>query len=202
MRKGVAIMFLSLMASLLGFGKADERPAAVSIVGETVVPLYGISVTKIDGTKTALGEYKGDLLLIVNVASKCGFTGQYEGLQALYEKYADQGFKVLGFPANNFMNQEPGSNEEIAKFCSAKFNVTFPMFEKISVKGKDMHPLYQFLTSEKLNPGFGGEIGWNFNKFLISREGRVIGRFGSRTAPNDEELISMIEKGLMGAEPK
>jgi len=158
--------------------------------------IYDFQVTTIDGDSLTLKEYQGKLLLIVNVASKCGFTKQYEGLQELYERYKDKGLVVLGFPANNFLNQEPGTNEEIKNFCSTTFNVSFPMFEKISVKGKDIHPLYQFLTDKKTNPEFGGKISWNFNKFLISKEGKITGRFGTRKKPLDQEIIDLIEKNL------
>ena len=158
--------------------------------------LYEFQMNDIDGKPVKLETYQGKVLLLVNVASKCGFTPQYEGLQALCNRFKDRGFEVLGFPANNFMGQEPGTNEEIKQFCSLKYHVTFPMFEKISVKGQDQHPLYAYLTSETTNPGFAGEISWNFNKFLISREGKVIGRFGSRTEPEDPQLVEAIEQAL------
>ena len=158
--------------------------------------VYDCAVKQIDGTSTNLAGYKGRVLLIVNVASKCGFTGQYAGLQKLYETYKDRGLVVLGFPANDFLGQEPGTNEEIAQFCSLKYHVTFPMFEKITVKGRDMHPLYQCLTDKATNPQFGGAITWNFNKFLIGRDGRIVARFGSRTKPDDQDLIKAIEDGL------
>ncbi len=125
----------------------------------------------IDGKEVALKKYKGDVLLIVNTASKCGYTPQYEGLQAIYEKYKAQGFYVLGFPANNFGGQEPGKESEIKEFCESKYKVTFPMFAKISVKGEDQHPFYNFLTAKETNPKFSGDISWNFNKFLINRKG-------------------------------
>ena len=158
--------------------------------------IYGFVMKNIDGQDVPLEQYKGKALLIVNVASKCGFTPQYQGLQALYEKYKDRGFLVLGFPANNFLWQEPGSNEDIKQFCSLKYNVTFPMFAKISVRGKDQHPLYQYLTDKKTNPEFGGKISWNFNKFLIDRQGKIAARFDSRTAPEAPEVAKAIEKAL------
>jgi glutathione peroxidase len=139
---------------------------------------------------------KGKVLLIVNVASKCGFTGQYEGLQELYTTYSNRNFAVLGFPANDFLGQEPGTEAEIQSFCTLTYGVTFPMFAKILVKGKDMHPLYKFLTSKETNPEFGGAISWNFNKFLIGRDGATVGRFGSRTKPEDKELVEAVEKAL------
>ena len=162
----------------------------------TMKNIYDIEVTTISGPPVKLEQYKGKTMLIVNTASKCGFTGQYEGLQTLYETYKDQGFVVLGFPSNDFLKQEPGSNEEIAGFCKLNYGVTFPMFEKISVKGKQQHELYAYLISKETNPQFSGKISWNFNKFLISKEGSVIGRFGSRTSPEDEELIQAIEEVL------
>ena len=158
------------------------------------------TVKNIEGREVALSEYKGKVILIVNVASRCGFTPQYEGLQKLHERYKDAGLVVLGFPANNFMNQEPGSDAEILEFCSARFHVTFPMFSKISVKGPDIHPLYKFLTSEETNPGHAGAISWNFNKFLIGRDGAALARFGSRDAPESSEVMQAVEKAL-GAPP-
>ncbi len=154
--------------------------------------VYDLTVESIEGKPQPLSAYKGQVLLIVNTASKCGFTKQYAQLQPLYEKYKEKGFAVLGFPANNFMGQEPGTNEEIQQFCTTKFNVTFPMFGKISVKGKDIHPLYAWLTA---HPN-GAPVSWNFNKFLIGRDGNLIAHFGSRTEPDAAELIAAIEKAL------
>lgn len=161
-----------------------------------VKTIYDIEVTTISGTPVKMEHYKGKTLLIVNTASKCGFTGQYEGLQKLYETYQDQGLVILGFPSNDFLKQEPGSNEDIAGFCKINYGVTFPMFEKISVKGKQQHALYAFLTSKETNPEFAGKISWNFNKFLIAKDGTVINRFGSRTAPEDQSLVDAIEGAL------
>ncbi len=158
--------------------------------------IHDFTVKSIDGRDVKLESYKGKVLLIVNTASKCGFTKQYDGLQELYEKYEKDGLVVLGFPANNFMNQEPGSNEEIQNFCRLNYGVTFPMFEKISVGGKDIHPLYKYLTDKKTNPKFAGKITWNFNKFLISKDGKIINRFSTPTKPMDKEVISAIEEAL------
>ena len=158
--------------------------------------LYDISVQPIQGESISLNEYRGKTLLIVNTASRCGFTGQYEGLQTLYEKYQNQGLVVLAFPSNNFMGQEPGSNESIATFCETRFQITFPLFAKIDVKGKNQHPLYKWLTSKENHPSYGGGVSWNFNKFLISPEGELINRFGSRIAPNQKQLIAAIEQAL------
>ena len=155
--------------------------------------LYDFNVQTIDGKPASLADYKGKVLLIVNTASRCGFTPQYEGLEKLYTAYKDKGFEILGFPANNFMGQEPGTDEEIKKFCNLKYKVTFPMFSKISVKGKGIHPLYQYLTQES---GFKGDISWNFNKFLVSPEGKVLARFGSRVDPLSKELIEKLEPAL------
>lgn len=158
--------------------------------------LYTFTMNDIDGNPVSLSQYKGKVVLIVNVASKCGFTKQYAGLQKLYETYKDQGLVVLGFPANNFMGQEPGTDAEIKTFCTSQYNVTFPMFSKISVKGKDIHPLYQYLTSPEENGEFGNSITWNFNKFLIDKNGVTIGYFGSRVDPLDSEMIDAVENAL------
>jgi len=136
--------------------------------------IYDFTMKSIDGEDIPLSRYRGKALLIVNVASKCGLTPQNAGLQELHEKYGGKGLTILGFPANNFGGQEPGANAEIKEFCSANFGVEFPMFEKISVKGDNIHPLYAFLTGEKTNPQFHGDIRWNFTKFLIARSGKVI----------------------------
>lgn len=150
----------------------------------------------INGRDVELKQYKGDVLLIVNTASKCGYTPQYEGLQKIYDKYKTEGFEVLGFPANNFGGQEPGTEKEIKEFCELKYKVTFPMFAKISVKGEDQHPLYNFLTAKETNPNFAGDISWNFNKFLVDRKGTVVARFSSKDAPESEAVTSAIEKYL------
>lgn len=163
---------------------------------KTVKSIYDFTVQDIDGNEVSLAEYRGKVLLIVNVASKCGFTPQYEGLQKLYNEYQDQGFVVLGFPANNFKNQEPGTNQEIKEFCSVNYGVTFPIFTKISVKGDDIHPLYQYLTSKDTNPEFAGDISWNFNKFLLDPSGKVIARFESKDKPESEIVLSAIEAAL------
>ena len=164
--------------------------------GTSMNSIYDFAMNDIDGREVPLSDYRGKVLLVVNVASKCGFTKQYAGLENLYKTYADRGLVVLGFPANNFMGQEPGTEAEIKSFCTLTYGVTFPMFAKISVKGKTIHPLYAFLTDEKLHPGSGGAISWNFNKFLIGRDGAVLAHYGSRTAPDDPELIAAIEQAL------
>lgn len=158
--------------------------------------VHEFTMDAINGTPTPLANFKGKVLLVVNVASQCGYTYQYEGLQALYMKYKDQGLVVVGFPANNFGGQEPGSNAEIGAFCKSKFGVTFPMFSKISVKGSDKSPLYQFLTDPKTNPETGGEIPWNFTKYLVDRDGKVLARFDAPVEPESKELTSAIEAAL------
>jgi glutathione peroxidase len=158
--------------------------------------VHEFTLDALNGTPTPLATYKGKVMLIVNVASQCGYTYQYEGLQALYVKYKDQGLVVAGFPANNFGGQEPGTNAEIGAFCKSKFGVTFPMFSKISVAGNDKAPLYQFLTDRTANPKTGGEIPWNFTKYLVDRNGKVLARFDSPVEPESTELTSAIEKAL------
>lgn len=168
---------------------------SMSTTTTTVDSVYEFKPTNINGKETSLSEFKGKVLLIVNTASECGFTPQYEGLQALYEKYSDQGFAVLGFPANNFGGQEPGTDEEIKKFCKANYGVSFPMFSKVSVKGEDQHPLFKYLTSAD-NPDFTGEIKWNFEKFLIGKNGKLLHRFRSKVKPQSDEISRAIQEAL------
>jgi glutathione peroxidase len=177
--------------------------------------LLDIPVRRIDGSETSLSDYKGNVMLIVNVASKCGLTPQYADLEAVYEQYQDRGFVVLGFPANQFAGQEPGSNQEIQQFCETKYGVKFPMFEKIVVKGEEQHPLYQSLVEaipkaeqnpkgslrktldqHGLGPTNDTDIMWNFEKFLVDREGKVVGRFAPDFAPKDPVVVGAIEKEL------
>lgn len=153
--------------------------------------VHEFTLTDIDGNEVSLSEFEGKTLLIVNVASKCGLTPQYEELQELYAQYEEEGLVVLGFPANNFMGQEPGTDAEIKAFCSDNYNVTFPMFSKISVKGKDMHPLYQFLTTTTES-----SVKWNFQKYLVDKEGNVVTYFSPRTKPLDEEVVKAIRSLL------
>jgi len=173
---GVAILLMS--ATLLAAGS-----------------IYDFTLNSIDGKPMPLANFKGKVILVVNVASRCGFTPQYSALEAIYEKYKDQGFVILGFPANNFGHQEPGTNAEIKKFCSAKYNVSFPMYAKISVKGDDQAPLYKYLT-ESANPAYAGEIKWNFTKFLVDRDGHLIQRFEPDTTPDSPQVTSAIEQAL------
>jgi glutathione peroxidase len=156
--------------------------------------IYDIPVKDIDGKATDLSAYKGKVLLIVNVASRCGFTPQYTALEATYKKYGDEGFAILGFPCNQFGGQEPGSNEEIKQFCTSKFSVTFPLFDKIEVNGANRHPLYEKLAGK--DSPFPGDIGWNFTKFLIGKDGRILKRFNSATKPDSAEVTAAIEAAL------
>jgi len=158
--------------------------------------IYDFTLNSIDGQPTPLSTFKGKIVLLVNVASRCGYTPQYAALESVYEKYKGRGFVIVGIPANNFGGQEPGSNEEIKTFCTAKYHVTFPMMAKVSVKGSDITPLYQFLTDKTALPDTGGEIGWNFTKFLVGPDGKVLARFESKVEPNSEQLTSAIEKAL------
>ena len=152
--------------------------------------ILGFTMQRIDGTEAPLADYKGKVVLVVNVASKCGLTPQYEGLEALHEAKSGDGLVILGFPANDFMGQEPGTNEEIAAFCSTEYGVTFPMFAKIAVTGDGAHPLFQSLTAASEAPS------WNFTKYLIDRDGRLAKRFGPRTSPQDPELVAEIDRLL------
>ncbi len=164
--------------------------------GDKATSVLDFHMKDIDGHDVDLARYHGKVIMIVNTASQCGLTPQYKDLEALYEKYKGQGFEILGFPANEFGAQEPGTDSQIKEFCSTKYKVSFPMFSKIVVKGKDIHPLYQFLTSESTNGKFAGEIPWNFTKFLVNRKGEVIARFQPREKPNAESVVATIEKAL------
>ncbi len=163
---------------------------------EDATTALDFTVKDIDGNDVPLDRYRGKVVLIVNVASKCGFTSQYEDLQQLHERYADDGLAILGFPANDFLSQEPGTNEQIKQFCRTNFGVEFDMFAKVVVKGKNKCELYRYLTSKKTNPEFGGEIRWNFTKFLLDRNGKVVARFGPRTRPLDAKVIRAVDAAL------
>jgi glutathione peroxidase len=169
--------------------------ACASLTAQTK-SIYDFTMKSIDGQPVSLGSYSGKVVLLVNVASKCGFTPQYAGLEALYEKYKDRGLVIVGIPANNFMSQEPGTDAEIKTFCTNKYNVTFPMMSKVSVKGDDKTPLYTFLTDANTDPQFAGDIKWNFTKFLIDRNGNVVQRFEPAVTPDSKEVVSAIEKQL------
>ena len=158
--------------------------------------IFDIPLTTLDGSPASLAEYKGKVLLIVNVASKCGLTPQYEGLEKLHEQYASRGFEVLGFPCNQFMGQEPGTAEEIREFCDTTYHVTFPLFEKIDVNGAQQHPLYAELEQTADADGEAGDVKWNFEKFLVSPKGEVVGRFRPQVTPEDPSLVAAIEAQL------
>lgn len=172
--------------ALFGFSSAQSQDVQLP---ETI---HGFSITTLDGQNLDLSTFKGKKMLIVNTASKCGFTPQYEDLEKLYETYGDK-LVIIGFPANNFMWQEPGSNEEIAEFCQKNYGVSFPMSEKISVKGKDIAPIYQWLTQKKYNQVEDNKISWNFNKFMIDENGKFLAYFGSKTKPMDAEILKYLK---------
>ena len=180
---------LVAMAGLLAVG-------TVAGAAEPGAYVLDYTMKSIDGKDVNLADYKGKVLLFVNVASKCGLTPQYEQLVELHKKYSDKGLVILGFPANNFGAQEPGTNDDIKEFCTVKYGVEFPMFSKISVKGEDIAPLYAELTSEEQDKGYEGEIKWNFTKFLVNRDGKVAARFEPKTVPTADEVIAAIEAQL------
>ncbi len=181
---------LVLVPFAVASDEAKNKPASV----------HDFKVQNIDEKQVNLADYKGEVLLIVNTASQCGYTRQYKGLGAIHEKYKERGFKVLAFPANEFGNQEPGSNSEIKSFCATKYDVTFPLFSKVVVKGEGIHPLYRYLTSPETNPKYSGDVAWNFAKFLVNRKGEVVARFGPGDEPQSDEVVKAIEAGL--AEPR
>jgi glutathione peroxidase len=172
-----------LLAINVSLSRAEEVPVSV----------HSFSMRTNDGKATSLADYKGKVLLIVNTASRCGFTPQYKGLEELYQRYQDMGFVVLAFPANDFMEQEPGTDQEIKNFCELQYKITFPLFSKSSVKGEEISPLFRYLTEES---HFPGPVTWNFNKFLVDRNGQVVARFDSRVSPLSEELETAIKKEL------
>ncbi len=167
---------------------------AMTAITTSAQSIYDIKLKDIDGKDTTLAAYKGKPVLIINVASKCGYTRQYAGLEATYQKYKTQGFAVLGFPCNQFGGQEPGTNEEIKQFCSSKYSITFPLFDKVEVNGANRHPLYVALAGK--DSPFPGDIKWNFNKFLVGKDGKIVKRFESKVAPDSEELTKAIEDVL------
>ena len=179
------------LLNLLPFGALLMM--ATSLIAASSI--YSFTLNSIDGKPAPLADYKGKVVLIVNVASQCGYTPQYSALEAIYEKYKDQGFVILGFPANNFGAQEPGTNEEIKTFCTRKYSVKFPMYAKISVKGDDQAPLYAYLTKQT-GDAIKGEIKWNFTKFLVDRNGNVVQRFEPAVTPDSKDVTEAIEKAL------
>lgn len=186
---------LLLASGLMIIGELTTMATAADKSAEKN-PIYAQTMTSLDGKPVDLTKYKGKAILIVNTASECGATPQYEPLQALHQKYADKGLVVLGFPCNQFGTQEPGTSQDISEFCKANYGVTFDMFEKIEVNGKDAAPLYAFLTSEKTGLEDSGKVKWNFEKFLVSKDGRVLKRFRTPVEPDSPEVVSAIESAL------
>jgi glutathione peroxidase len=182
----LVILLVSIPQVMVLAQTATKKPTSV----------LDFTMKDIDGKDVPLARFQGKVLLIVNTASQCGYTPQYRGLQEIYQKYMDQGFQILAFPANEFGAQEPGSDDQIKHFCSSNYKVSFPLFSKIVVKGKGIHPLYEFLTSEATNPKHAGVIPWNFAKFLVNRKGEVISRYQPDVKPESPELTSAIEKAL------
>ena len=185
--RGIVVRKLSLFLML--------SIATVMAVAQSA-SIYDFTLKSIDHQPVSLKSYSGKAVLLVNVASRCGFTPQYAGLEALYEKYKDRGRVIVGIPANNFASQEPGTEEEIKKFCSSKYNVTFPMMAKVSVLGDDETPLYKFLTDKSANPQIGGDIKWNFTKFLFDRNGKPVARFEPNVTPDSPQVQAAIESAL------
>jgi glutathione peroxidase len=181
-------MLKTLLVLAAGFVATAQIQSAASI--------YDYKLMSIDMEPLALSQFKGNVVMLVNVASRCGYTPQYAGLEALYRKYKDQGFVIVGVPANNFGQQEPGTNSEIKTFCRRKYDVTFPMMAKVSVGGNDIAPLYDYLTDKKINPETGGEIKWNFTKFLVGKDGKILAGFEPNVTPDDPALVAAVENAL------
>jgi len=175
---------------------ASSIVAVADPAGKALPEVLKLNVKKIDGTDVALSSYQGKVLLIVNTASRCGYTKQYAGLEKIHKEFADKGLAVLGFPANNFGGQEPGSDADIATFCETKFGVTFDMFSKVSVKGDDQSPLFKLLTGADAKPAGSGDVKWNFEKFLVSKDGTIVKRFRSAVAPDSDEVKLAIQEEL------
>jgi glutathione peroxidase len=188
MKRLLAVLAAGLVA---GCAFADDKTGDKKVTGPLDFTLKGIDDKDVD-----LAKYKGKVVLLVNVASECGYTPQYKGLQELYEKHGKDGLVVIGVPSNDFGKQEPGTNADILKFCTTNYKVTFQMMAKVAVKGDDKVPLYKYLTAKETDPKFPGEVGWNFEKFLIGRNGDVVGRFKSGVAPDSPELLGAIKKEL------
>jgi glutathione peroxidase len=186
-----------LLAGLAALGAGGEAHAAGQ---SNSPPALNFTVKKNDGTPIKLDQYRGNVLMIVNTASKCGYTPQYTGLEALYQKYKDRGLKILAFPANNFGAQEPGTNAEIKEFCSTRYHVSFDLFSKVSVKGDDKEPLYHYLTQGEKDPALNGEIKWNFQKYLVNRRGEVVARFDPADEPQSPRVTAAVEK-LLAEQP-
>lgn len=190
MKKCITLAVAAVLTSVVCLSAADKKET------KPVAPALDFKMKRLDGKEANLGDYQGKVVLIVNTASKCGLTPQYKQLEALHEEYGAQGLAILGFPANEFGKQEPGTNSEISQFCAKNYGVKFDMFEKVVVKGEGICPLYQYLTSKETNPDHAGEISWNFEKFLIGRDGKVVARFAPRVKPNDEKVVAAIKAEL------
>lgn len=189
---------MALLSSLLG-GTSNAQTALPLV--DPPQSFYALSATDIAGQPVSMEQFKGHKVLVVNTASRCGHTPQYAQLEELYQRYADTGLIILGFPSNNFLWQEPGSNAEIATFCSLEYGVTFPMMGKVDVKGKAMHPVYQWLTSKARNGVSDNTVKWNFQKYLIDEQGRLIGTFAPGTDPLSEEIVSLIRPAAPAVRP-
>lgn len=198
MTRTILHAFAILMLVFAFSGASASRTDGVKTAGAS--SLLGLEAVRLDGTVESLERYRGQVVLVVNTASRCGYTPQYDGLQALYDRYRGQGFSVLGFPSNDFAGQEPGSDSEIAAFCRSSYGVGFPMFSKVQVKGANAHPVYVYLTS--LPAPIGGPVEWNFQKYLIDRNGEVVARFAPRVSPKDPGLVAEIERLLAQPDPK
>ena len=195
MKNLMFVLLMSVMITVTAYGCSKENVNNKSNVmknNSDPVNIYDVIVKNINGDEISLSDYKGKVLLIVNVASKCGYTPQYEGLEAIYKKYKDKGFEILAFPCNDFKGQEPGTNEEIVEFCKTNYGVTFTLFDKIKVLGDDKSPLYSKLI--RYEPA--EDISWNFEKFVIDKQGNVVGRFKSKVKPESEEITSLLESEL------
>jgi glutathione peroxidase len=173
-----------------------QKNAATKTTKNEVPPVLNFTMKSLAGNDVNLSKYQGKVVLVVNTASKCGYTPQYAGLEALHKKYAAQGLAILGFPSNDFGHQEPGSDVEIGEFCRKNYGVEFDMFSKVPVTGAEKCPLYEYLTSAKTDPKFPGEVQWNFEKFLIGRDGEILNRFRSKVAPDAPELVQAVEAAL------
>ena len=182
-----AVLVLGIVAAQARRTEQGDKP---------VPPVLNFTMKSLTGKDVDLASYQGKVILIVNTASKCGYTPQYKDLEALYKKYQDRGLVILGFPANDFGHQEPGTDAEIGEFCKKNFDVTFPMFSKVVVKGDGQAPLFQYLTGDSTDPKFAGEIKWNFEKFLISKDGQIVGRFRSKVTPMGDEMTKAVEAEL------
>lgn len=191
-----SLSFAVVAAVAVSALRAADKSAKAEKGDKKVPAVLNFKMKNIDGKEVDLSKYQGKVVLMVNVASECGLTPQYEGLEALHEKYGEKGLAVLGFPANEFGAQEPGTDSEIKKFCTGKYDVKFDMFSKVVVKGEGICPLYKHLTSKETDPKFAGEIRWNFDKFLIGRNGEIVTRFEPRTEPESDDVVRAIEKEL------